>query len=364
MTTLSMQNAVHRTVATAADRRPEEGLPSVTYVSWAESCSRSDHTARELGGCSHMVYASRLGSHPATVVIKYAVQWVRTARILRREKPDAVFVMTPPPFAALPALLYAWWQAKTFVLDAHTAAFLHPRWRRFQWLQRWLCRHAATTLVHNEYLADRVRAMGAHVTLVPDVPIVYSHPEVFPRPPGLVVAAVCSFNPDEPVGELLAAAQQLPEVHFFVTGNPLHFPREFSDQLPPNVRLTGFLSTEAYGGLLSAADVVLALTTRDHTMLRGAYEAIYQGTPVIVSDWQLLRTAFPEGAIHVDNTAPAIASAVRSLAADPQRYRAEASRQRQAMLKRWASTRAAILQQITPRSELHPVGGSRGDRRD
>ena len=65
--------------------------------------------------------------------------------------------------------------------------------------------------------------------------------------------------------------------------------------MPPNVTLTGFLSDEAYGGLVCGADVVMTLTTRDHTMLRGAYEAIYQGTPVIVSDWPLLREALRRG---------------------------------------------------------------------
>ena len=40
----------------------------------------------------------------------------------------------------------------------------------------------------------------------------------------------------------------------------------------------------------------MALTTEDHTMLRGAYEAIYQGTPIIVSNSALLRVAFNEGA--------------------------------------------------------------------
>ena len=94
------------------------------------------------------------------------------------------------------------------MLDAHTAAFLHPRWRRLQWLQRALCRRAATTLVHNEHLAgDRARRMGAHATLVPDVPIVYaasSRSRARRRP---VVAVVCSFNYDEPIAEILEAAR-------------------------------------------------------------------------------------------------------------------------------------------------------------
>src|SRR5688500_15352146 len=168
--------------------------PRITYISWAESCSRSDHTARELGGRSYMVCAAALGSRASTIIIKYALQWTRTLRILRRDCPDTVFVMTPPVVAALPAFWYAWRHNKQVVLDAHTAAFLHPRWRRLQWLQRFLCRKAATTLVHAEHLAGLVRQAGGDATLVPDVPVIFPRPEPFQCPNGFTVAVVCSFN--------------------------------------------------------------------------------------------------------------------------------------------------------------------------
>ena len=192
--------------------------PRVTYISWAESCSRSDHTARELGGTSHMVYAPAYGSRASTVLFKYAAQWRRTAAILARERPDAVFVMTPPLVAALPAFLYARRHRGRVVLDAHSAAFMHPRWRRFQWLQRAMCRRAATTLVHNEHIARLVRDAGAHATVVPDVPIEYSSREAFPRPAGFTVAVVCSFNYDEPMREIFEAAALVPDVSFLRHG--------------------------------------------------------------------------------------------------------------------------------------------------
>jgi glycosyltransferase involved in cell wall biosynthesis len=320
--------------------------PRVTYISWAESCSRSDHMARELGGKSHMVYLPRFGSRATTILFKYVGQWFKTAGILRRERPDVVFVMTPPLVAALPAFWYARRHRKQVVLDAHSAAFLHPRWRRLLWLQRALCRRAATTLVHGERIAKFVRDAGGHATLVPDVPITFPNPVPFPRPNGFVVAVVCSFNYDEPLAAILAAARLTPDVTFFMTGNPKHFPAHSLGELPPNLTLTGFVSTAAYGGLLAAADVVMTLTTRDHTMLRGAYEAIYQGTPVIVSDSALLRDAFPEGAAHVDNTPEGIAGALEVMRRDPATFRAGALRLRQSKLGRWESIRETITARL------------------
>lgn len=342
MTSITPSAAAEARVATVS------APPRVTYISWAESCSRSDHTARELGGTSHMIYARRFGSKAATILFKYATQWIRTTRVLRAEQPDAVFVMTPPLIAALPALLYTWRRGKRLVLDAHSAAFMHPRWRRLQWMQRALCRRAATTLVHNDHIAQLVRQAGGHATLVPDVPIEFPEVERFPRPDGFVVAVVCSFNYDEPVAQILAAARILPDVHFFVTGNPRHLDPEVGQSLPSNVRLTGFLSTTAYGGLLTDADAVLTLTTRDHTMLRGAYEAIYQGTPVIVSNWPILRDAFCSGAVHVDNSPAQIVAGIRQLQSDHEAYRAGARRLRERKLERWRSTAAAICARIEP----------------
>lgn len=319
----------------------------VTYISWAESCSRSDHTARELGGRSHKVYLSRYGSRPTTIMFKYIGQWRMTLRLLRQDRPGAVFVMTPPVFAALPAFWYAWRHGARVVLDAHTAAFLHPRWRYLQWLQGALCRRAATTLVHNEHQAALVRGMGAHATVVRDIPIVYDAVEPFARPGAPAIAVVCSFNYDEPIAEILEAARLTPGVRFFMTGNPEYMAPDLKLKVPVNVTLTGFLSDEAYAGLVRGADAVMTLTTRDHTMLRAAYEAIYQGTPVIVSDWPLLRAAFDKGAVHVDNSASAIATAVARVVADPEPLREGARLLRARKIEQWATTKAAILRSIS-----------------
>lgn len=320
--------------------------PRITYISWAESCSRSDHTARELGGRSHMVYAGRFGSRAATIVLKYLVQWRRTLRILQTERPDVVFVMTPPVFAALPAFWYAWRSGARVALDAHSAAFLHPRWRYWQRLQQRLCRQAITTLVHNPHIEAMVQRSGAHATLVRDVPITFAGITPFERPGAFTVACVCSYNADEPVQAMFEAARRSPDIKFYFTGNPRHIGSRYRADLPSNVTLTGFLSTAAYGGLLQGADVVLALTTRDHTMLRAAYEAIYQGTPVIVSNWGLLRDSFDDGAIHVDNSVDQIVEAVHQARTQLAALRAGAERLRVRKQRAWDGTLRAILSRV------------------
>lgn len=294
-----------------------------------------------------MVYAPEYGSKPSTILLKYARQWRETSRILREERPGVVFVMSPPVVAAFPVFWYAWHSGARVVIDAHTGAFMNKRWRRLQWLQRWMCRRAATSIVHNARIAQCVSDAGGHVVVVPDVPIEFLRREPFPRPAGFTVAVVCSFNYDEPVAEILEAARLVPDVRFFVTGNAKHLSPELKSRLPDNATLTGFLSIEAYGGLLTDADVVMTLTTLDHTMLRGAYEAIYQGTPVIVTDNELLREFFSDGALHVNNSPKAIAAAVRTMQQRHQEFKAGAERLREHKLAVWRQTRQAIVNRLT-----------------
>lgn len=313
------------------------------YLSWAESCSRSDQTARELGGESYMVYLPSLGSHPLTIIPKYIGQFFMTAGLLIRHRPTAVIVMSPPIIASFAVLIYHFFTRRPFALDCHTAAFMHPRWKRLQWLQHAIERRATVNIVHNEHLRDLVERNGGETVLVKDVPVVYEPGERYDLCAGFSVTAVCSFNADEPIQAILDAAQRCPDINFYLTGNPKHLDASLKAAIPENVTLTGFISDSAFGDLLTRSDLVMSLTTRDHTMLRGAWEAIYQGTPVIVSDWPILREAFSEGAIHVDNSAESIADAIHQCQSNLPEMRSDARRGRKMRKERWKETKQCIL---------------------
>ncbi len=315
----------------------------ILYLSWAQSCSRSDHTARELGGQSYMVYLPVFGSHPLTILPKYIGQFFMSAWLLLKHRPHAVIVMSPPVVAVFAAAIYQFITRRPFAMDCHTAAFMHPRWKRLQWLQHALGRRAAVNIVHNEHLRDLVEANGGKTVIVKDVPVVYEIDERYDLSDGFNVTAVCSFNPDEPIAEIMEAARAVPDVHFYFTGNPKHLDPALIEAKPENVTLTGFISDSAFGDLLTRSDVVMSLTTRDHTMLRGAWEAIYQGTPVIVSDWPILKESFASGAVHVDNSARGIAEAVRYCQANHEVLVKGANRAREERIQRWHSTKDSIL---------------------
>ena len=319
----------------------------ILYISWAESCSRSDQTARELGGKSKMVYLAWLGSHPLTICFKYSGQTLITAWHIIRERPDAIFVMSPPLLAAFPALLWKLFFRRPFVLDCHTGAFTNPRWKRLQWLQRFLCRQAATNIVTNSHLQSLVESNGGKTTIVRDVPVQFESTEPrFPLPAGFIVVAVCSFNYDEPIAAMFEAARQLSDVQFFFSGNPNRLDPQIAELQPKNVHLTGFLSDQQYGSLICGADIVLTLTTQDHTMLRGAWEAIYQATPVIVSDWPILQKSFDKGALHVDNSSDSIIQAIKFAQQNIVNLRQQAEEAKEDRLQHWQGVKEALIEAV------------------
>ena len=294
-----------------------------------------------------MVYKEALGSRPATIWLKYLWQAIETFRILWRERAEVAFAMTPPVFAGLSLFLYSLVKPIKYVVDVHTAALMMPRWRRFQWLQLFVCKRAATTLVTNDHLASIIGGGGGHTTIVRDVPVVYPVSDAYARLPRIAVAVVCSFNYDEPIREMLEAAKKLPEVDFYFTGDNSRLPDAMVRHASANVRFTGFLSSSDYGSLLSHAGMVMSLTTRDHTMLRGAYEAVYMGTPVVVSNWPLLHAAFDSGAVHVESTSESISNGIREILAQPDRFRAEAHALRERKMLQWSGAKASILARLT-----------------
>src|SRR5207302_4878683 len=75
------------------------------------------------------VYVSYLGiERPALAPLKYGPQAIATLRELARRRPAVVFVMDPPPFAAVTARLYCAVTGARFVMDCHGGVFEDPKW--------------------------------------------------------------------------------------------------------------------------------------------------------------------------------------------------------------------------------------------
>jgi glycosyltransferase involved in cell wall biosynthesis len=248
--------------------------------------------------------------------------------------------------------LYARLAGSHYIIDTHTGGLVGYKWGWSLPLHRWLSRRALATIVTNAYLRDRLLGGSSRrnfrVLLLEDPPVEWrkTGPLSTPQPGARQVTVIATYSADEPIEAVLAAARQLPDVSFSISGDARRLPAAVRARCPQNVRLTGWLSDTEYSELVSRANVVVALTTRNHTLLCGAWEALYAGQPFITSDWPVLRAAFPQGTVFTGATSQEIAAAINQALADEDHLRAAmqalAADKRQA----WALSIAELLNLI------------------
>jgi glycosyltransferase involved in cell wall biosynthesis len=164
--------------------------------------------------------------------------------------------------------------------------------------------------VTNEHLAEMVKAWGGETFILADIPTTFPEGKAFPLNGKFSLAVINTFSPDEPVEAVLDTAATLPDVNFYITGDPIRAKKSYLLDHPDNVKFTGFLPDPEYLGLLRAVQAIVVLTTVNHTMQRGACEAVSLGKPIITSDWPLLRSYFNKGTVHVDNTCQGIQAGI------------------------------------------------------
>jgi glycosyltransferase involved in cell wall biosynthesis len=327
------------------------GLPDrPVLVVWSprEKGTRSAWMAREFGIEElHFITPTRRRGLRAALA-KYPRQALATLLLLARIRPRVVLVQTPPSFATWIVALYSLIRGAAFVIDAHSDAFERGIWTRPGWLNRWVARRAVTTITTNEHWARRLRQWGASAIVVPNIPAPLEVGDPPPMTDQFNVAVVNTWGFDEPVAEVLGAAAEVPQATFYITG-ARERAAAYADRSPSNVQFTGFLKEPTYNALLAKAHAVICLTTRDHTMQNGACEAMVLGTPIVTSNWPILREYFDEGTVHVDNTAHGIAQGIRALMAEHDRYRAEVLLLRDRRQQEWRETRVRLIELVARR---------------
>ncbi len=298
-----------------------------------------------------MIYSPGWGSRYLTILFKYIDQSWKTLRILLRDRPEVVFVMTPPVIACVPVWLYAKFAKAHYVIDAHSGALLDPRWRYTLFLHRFFSRRAVTTVLTNQYLQGILNDSGGKTMIITDVPICFPEPAQLNLSGDARMTLVNTFTRDEPLEVFLRAAAQLPEIQFYVTGPLSGLTDTILKLKPRNVEFTGFLPDAEYVGLILGSDAIVCLTTLPHTMQRGAYEAVYLRRPVIMSNTELLRRAFNKGCVHVDNTIESIITGVQEMKKNLEKYKIEVQSLRLEKLEQWKRNETELRTLLTKSSD-------------
>jgi glycosyltransferase involved in cell wall biosynthesis len=281
----------------------------IASIVWAESSRVALTLAHRLDAEFHLIRCER--ERGFARLVQYLDLARATRNLLEQSDPDVVFVQNPPIHAVAVVARHCRERRADFVIDAHTGAFASQGLLAGLYRRRFVrfAQDALITLIHNEGLISIAEDLGIRY-LVLEMAVPYA-PDVEPeRFPGPTVAVVCGYGTDEPVPQVLAAAAQVPDVTFYLTGTP-----PAAGRRPPpasrNVEFTGFLADNDFWRLLKGADAVLVFTTREATILSGAYEGLAAGKPLVLSRTETLARSFPKGAVLVENRPEAIAVGIR-----------------------------------------------------
>jgi glycosyltransferase involved in cell wall biosynthesis len=289
---------------------------------------------------------------------RYLRSALRTLRVLFASRGSVVFVQSPSIVLANLAASLRSLAGVAVIIDAHNGG-IDPLDGKSPFLTR-LARRALKksdlVIVTNEALARHVESFGAKAFVLtdpmPNFPAAHAEKPATLNAPLRRVVAICTWASDEPYLELTRSATLLPPgCELAITGRS-RLTEEQRASLPPNVRLTGFVSEEEYTQLLRTADVIVDLTTRENCLLCGAYEAVSVHKPLVVSDTAALRELLDDAAIYCANDARSIANAI-SAALERRDALEHCARERdstlRALWKQRCSALVALLGPLTAR---------------
>ena len=329
----------------------KRAAPAKLWLAWEDDSSiRSRVLAEELGAEFHAF--TTLNDRLGLGWLRYLIALSQTAWLLARRRPALVVAQNP-------SILLAWLAARLkpllgyrLIVDLHTQFHRPTGWKKaiYDHLHLTGLRRADAVIVTNDAYRQEI-ASETHkpVLVLPD-----KVPEL--QPPGGVgglagthnVLYICTFSEDEPWREVLAAAKDLEDGTCIYVSGKSPIPEE---GLSDNVRLTGFLPTADYHGLLQAVDAIMVLTTADNNLVCGGYEAVAARKPLILSDTRALRSYFRRGVVYTKNDASAIAEAIDATRTRREFLEEEMCQLRSELADEWRSQWQQVLARIDARSD-------------
>jgi hypothetical protein len=301
----------------------------ITWISW-ENHRRTKELCAYLG-IENKVFSSKRSRwlrHPAA--IKNTIQY------LLQKKPQTVILQCPSVFLGLLGCLLKPLLGYTLIIDAHNAALYPdtPTLRRFYFLYKTVHRFADVVVVTNEHLTNIVTRNGGRAFVLPDK--LFEPPDLEPIPLRSKhnIAYVCSFYLDEPYLEVFEAFRDAKDTTLYVTG---HAPQDVLEHYSSyqNIVFTGFTPLKDYLTLLRSVDGVIALTTRENSMLCAANEAVSFSKPMMISDGRFLRSYFTQGTLYTKNTATAIRETYQVFLQEQEKLAADMSAFKPQLSQRW-----------------------------
>ncbi len=266
---------------------------------------------RNIGISSALNFPLQVIENKSNRLIRYLKSIFTTYKYIQNKSPDIVIAQNPSIVLASFIIIYSRIGKYLPVLDAHNSGIypMEGKSKVMMLVARWLQRHAALTIVTNEFLKNHVEENGGHAYVLQDAVPSTPHNEKTQLSGINNIVSICTYSDDEPYLEIIESAKSISkDIHIYITGN--HKGRINTDSLPNNVHLTGYLPEDRYWELLKSSDIIMDLTYRENCLVCGAYEAVALEKPLILSNTRALKTYFHKGCTYTEPSAENIAQSI------------------------------------------------------
>lgn len=287
------------------------------------------------------LHLPRIVKHP------YLLFW--TTVLMFRYRPKGIIVQNPSVVLAFWAVLMRRILEYRLVVDAHNEGIrpFYQKLGRIQFIYKLIQKGADLTLVTNERLAEVVRRNGGVPFVLQDRLPVFPDAAATALRGKYKIVCISTYAKDEPYQAVIEAARGLsPDYVVYFTGNDKRLSPEVVRHLPSNVILTGYLSEEAYIGLLKGCDVVVDLTSLEDCLVCGAYEAVALGKPLVLTDTTALRDYFYKGSVYTQNHPEEIRGAIRTAVMNRENLSAEIRALKEELIRAWEDKRKMLVSSL------------------
>ncbi len=275
-------------------------------------------------------------------LLRYPMAILQTIWVILKERPRVLFVQNPSMILAALACIIKKLSGIPVIVDRHTTFRLGKekggslRVWFFMRLHYFTLRSADLTIVTNRYLADLVEEAHGKTTILPDKLPEFGSVTPIQLKCEKNIVLVSSFGEDEPFTNIIHAAKRLEGsgICIHVTGDIKKADPLIRNEQIHSIKFTGFIPDEMYPAYLLSADAVMVLTTADHCMLCGCYEAVSLERPLITSRTRVLQDYF-SGALFVENDSDQIYNAILEVLKNPDRYAASVRRVKKRIARSW-----------------------------
>ncbi len=292
------------------------------FIIWGREVKLSQYLAEALNAEPVQVYFDKFWGINLPWPVRYVLQTVTTWVVLFKKRPKIVYVQNPPSIAPLACLVYCKLFGAKLMIDSHTAAFLDPKWVKLSWLFKFVARTADLNTCHNYKNLEILKTWEIEPTMV----LQFFNPSFsdldLERPlfnkelnskvrenrPGILM--VNRFASDDDYLTVMETAKLMPEMNFFIVGNDKKA-HDLPVALPGNVFLTGYLAHAEFMKLMYRAQVVLAFTKRQDTVLWSIREILALRKPFVTTDSEVMRHYFSEVALFANSDAEDIREQIK-----------------------------------------------------